>query len=79
MDPLSLALTAFNSLLELKKMYLEALAPELRAEEAKWAHEDLKAWREFFQGLKLPTLTQQEQAKQIARAVRDEMQKKRTR
>jgi hypothetical protein len=75
MDPLTMALAALDKILDLKKLYFEALPPELRAEEAKWAHEDLKAWRDFFQGFKLPVMTQHDMVKAVARAVRDEIQK----
>lgn len=57
MDPLTAALNLANTIAELWRMHLESLPEEQRRELAKQAHEDLQAWRKFFERFKWPDLT----------------------
>jgi hypothetical protein len=54
MDPITAALILANTIAEMWKAHLASLPPAQQAEAALWVHEDLKAWREFFEKFQLP-------------------------
>ena len=48
MDPVTLALQALNTALEIWKLNIEGQPPDVRAEMARMQFEDFKAWRDFW-------------------------------